>query len=612
MIASARARRIRWLCTGVLIAAALAVPEAREYQTIDDVESLHIVFDTDWAPRAAPGYVPARFEITNSGPDRVIEIVAQGTRTYTRTTVTVAAGQGSTFLRQSIRLAAGDQVRLTIPVPVYGDYEEIRFEIRQGSRVVHRFSYGSVRGRAPLAAASTLVVISPGGPLEGFALRATRAPGPPGARGSSYVVLPPGASGTAGRIISTGPMGPAVDFQLEPARLPANWLGYTSLRAVALGVTEWEQLTDGQKSALLSWTASGGDLFFVGGDIKTLLPSAEARTAGERSTARHLMGRVHAVPLGVVTAGLGKVLAETETEREPFLSMPINSAADWGLIERRGFRLRIPGVDGVPARVYLGILLIFAVIIGPVNYIFLRRRKQEVIVVLTAPVISAIFIALLAGYAVAGEGFRVKGRAVTFTMLDQVTKQAVTRASVSLYAPGLTPGSGLRFGRDVAVFAIGTDGDGMRGRMEMDLSDTQHVSAGVLQARAPSNFEQVTVRAARERLTFAPAADGLAVSNGLDATILALIYRDATATYSLSGQLAAGGTQTIRATPMDPKRPLPDGVVIPAKYFTALRDLAPGSYLAVLDRSPFWESGVSRLTELGSSHMVLGWPEGQR
>ena len=116
----------------------------------------------------------------------------------------------------------------------------------------------------------------------------------------------------------------------------------------------------------------------------------------------------------------------------------------------------------MPARAYLSILIVFALIIGPVNYWFLWRRRQQVLLVLTAPLVSAIFIVLLAGYVVAGEGLAVSGRAVTFTMLDQARKEAVMRASASLYAAGMTPGGGLRFARDVAVFPIGTDGTGTR------------------------------------------------------------------------------------------------------------------------------------------------------
>ena len=106
-------------------------------------------------------------------------------------------------------------------------------------------------------------------------------------------------------------------------------------------------------------------------------------------------------------------------------ALPANRARDWGIITARGFRLPIPGVDGVPARAYLSILLVFSLIIGPANYWFLWRKRQQVLLVLTAPLISAVFIVLLAGYVVAGEGLGVRGRAVTFTMLDQVRKQAV-------------------------------------------------------------------------------------------------------------------------------------------------------------------------------------------
>jgi hypothetical protein len=58
--------------------------------------------------------------------------------------------------------------------------------------------------------------------------------------------------------------------------------------------------------------------------------------------------------------------------------------------------------------------------------------------------------------------------------------------------------------------------------------------------------------------------------------------------------------------------------MVPAKLpdrgkFVALVEQQPrGSYLAVLDRSPFWQPGVSDLKERGSFHLVLGWPEGQR
>jgi hypothetical protein len=178
-----------------------------------------------------------------------------------------------------------------------------------------------------------------------------------------------------------------------------------------------------------------------------------------------------------------------------------------------------------------------------------------------------------------------------------------------LYAPGLTPGDGLSFARDTAVWAIGPDGSGIRERMTLDLTDGQHFSAGVLQARSPTNFEQVTFRAARERLIFSPANGGVSVTNGLDATILALSYRDGSTTYRFDGRLASGSQQTIEATAFDPRS---STLNVPAKFFDLVQHQPAGSYLAVLDRSPFWEPGVSGLSERGSVHVVFGWTEGQR
>ena len=87
-------------------------------------------------------------------------------------------------------------------------------------------------------------------------------------------------------------------------------------------------------------------------------------------------------------------------------------------------------------------------------------------------------------------------------MLDQVRNQAVTRSSISLYAAGMTPSGGLRVPRDVAVFPIGSEGTGTREQLVVDLTEAQRFSAGVIQARSPTNVEQIAFRSARERLTF--------------------------------------------------------------------------------------------------------------
>jgi hypothetical protein len=618
-------RRWMWVVVAVLVSAAVAVPSAREYRTVE-IESLRITIDSDWVPRAAPGYLPIRFDITNLGDARVIELVGQGSRMFRAvmrrpTTGMIPGGASSTSVSQTLRLRKGDRVRFTMAIPIFGDNEDIRFELREGNRTLERFSYVGLTSRLPVVQASVLFVADLSSPFGSIVPKLAR---PTGGRGSVSGTVGPGGS-----IVFTAPATPTgrssfvpgaparspLDYVLEPARLPTGWIGFTSARAVVIGKTEWDQLNEQQKNALVTWVACGGDLILVDGQVSDLIPSmpAAAATGPDRTVGHHFFGRVHALTSATLEAtGMANMMSAVDSSRNQTWSLPANDATDWGEIETRGFRLRIPGIDGVPARVYLSILVLFSVIIGPVSFWFLWRRRQRALLVLTAPIISIVFIVLLSGYAVAGEGFGVYGRVASFTILDEATKQAATRASVSMYAAGMTPSGGLRFGRDVAVFPIGPSGAGTRERLTLDLTESQRYSSGVVQARAATNIEQITFRQARERLTFTRAADGISVVNGLDATLTQLIYRDGESIYHLDAPLAPGGRQTLTTGAVDGEQMVPATLAIRSKFIDLVEQQPRGSYLAVLDRSPFWESGVSDLTERGSFHLVLGWPDGQQ
>lgn len=582
-------RPLLWLCSCLFVlGAAVRTNAAGEYRTVE-VESLKITIDSEWGSRTGPGYVPVRFDITNLGEARVIEIIGQGTR-FSR--LGRGAQPGGTAVRQAVRMARGDRVRLTIPVPVFADNENVRFEIRESGRTLERFSFSGFQSGLAPTSVGALIVADPASEFGKVTASWPRMIKGPGTR---------------------APAPARMDFVLDPSRLPSNWLGFTSLRAVFIGPGEWGQLGDDQKAALLTWTAAGGDLFFVDGDVNALVgPAQRAVTADDRPVRAYFFGRVH--PLAsesVAPGGLATVVAAADKLQDDNWALPANRARDWGIIVARGFRLPIPGIDGVPARAYLTILILFSLLIGPVNYWFLWRRGRQVLLVLTAPVISAVFIVLLAGYVIAGEGLGVHGRAVTFTMLDQARAQASMRASVSLYAAGMTPAGGLRFARDIAVFPIGRDGTGGRERQVLDLTDAQSFSAGVIEARSPTNFEQIGVRPARERLTFSREAGGMGVVNGLGVTVTTLVYRAGGTAYTLTDRLPPGGRAIMTTDPVAADAVVPQDMPLSARFVHLFGNQPEGSYLAVVDRSPFWDPGVSGVMERGSFHLVIGWPGGQ-
>ena len=578
---------MRLLLASLIVLLAGVIPATGEVRTVD-VEGLKITIDSDWGPRTSPGYLPVRFDITNSGEPRVIEIIGFQTR-YMRGPR--SAQPGSITVRQAVRLARGDRVKLTIATPVFADNENIRFEIQEEGRTLERFNYIGFQSRIPPVNVSTLIVADPatefGRSAPGWVRRVTA----PGGRTS-----------------------PALDFVLDPARLPHNWLGYTSLRGVFLGPGEWQQLADDQKTALLTWTAAGGDLFFLDGSLDALLPATKGAANGTPPPAvrAYFFGRIHLLSsAGASSAGLASVLSTAAQKQDSNWALPVNTPKDWATIASRGFRLPIPGIGGVPARTYVMILLLFTAVVGPLNYWFLRRKGQQVLLVLTAPLISVVFILLLGGYVLAGEGIGVRTRAVTFTMLDQARRQAVTRASISLYAAGMSPRGGLRFSRDTAIFPLGRDGNGGREALLLDLTDGQRFSAGLLPARSPANLEQVAVRPARERLSITRTGTGISVVNGLGSRVVTLLYRDGDTIYSLAQPLLAGATAMLVPRRLEAATVVPTDLPLSARLLYLVEHQPAGSYLAVLDGSPFWDPGVMAITERDSFHLVLGWPEGQ-
>jgi hypothetical protein len=422
-----------------------------------------------------------------------------------------------------------------------------------------------------------------------------------------------------------------------------------------------DELSEAQRDALMAWTAAGGDLIVVGGDLEKLFRDPQRRPAGigfGKGAERYFLGQIlFASVEDLASKGIDRTLGDlanngpngqrtpwfppdrfisneassglrkTDTgARSPFAAwqLPVNNVTQerYSYMEdptRHGFKLPIPGVGGVSTRVYLGILVVFTVIIGPANYMYLKRTRQQVLMVLTTPAISLAFILLLAGYALAGEGFGMHARAESFTFLDQASKQAVTRATVSLYAAGMAPWNGAQFPKDAAVFPLASGGQ----QMTLDLTDVQQYSSGLMQARTPINFEEIVVRTARERLTFSREGAGISVVNALGVPIKQLVYREGGTVYALKDAVPVGGRGVLErgAGPgldrlLKPDKPLagPDTMYIDRsdkfQHFF-IDSLADGAFFAVVDRSPFWEPGVSNIVEQGSFHIVAGYAGGE-
>jgi hypothetical protein len=75
--------------------------------------------------------------------------------------------------------------------------------------------------------------------------------------------------------------------------------------------------------------------------------------------------------------------------------------------------------------------------------------------------------------------------------------------------------------------------------------------------------------------------------------------------------LPAGGKALLQAGSRDLQGVVPTDLPQFSRFQDLFAQQPAGSYLALLESSPFWEPGVEGAAERGSFHLVLGWPGGQ-
>jgi hypothetical protein len=206
------------------------------------------------------------------------------------------------------------------------------------------------------------------------------------------------------------------------------------------------------------------------------------------------------------------------------------------------YQFLIPGVGAVPVLAFLILISVFTLIIGPVNYFVVLRRRQLYLLVVTIPVIAFVTSCALFGYAMIADGFSVQSRLRSFTLLDQRTRRAVSFNRISLYA-GLAPSAGLRFSPDTAVYPIWSDDFGFESGTVV-WTDVQALTAGWLHSRTMTQFETVAPRVERGRVEFLARApeEPPEAANGLEWAIDTLVVRDDAGRTYAGRNLPAGAT----------------------------------------------------------------------
>lgn len=417
----------------------------------------------------------------------------------------------------------------------------------------------------------------------------------------------------------SGNQGAAI-FRLETTQFPRRAMGWSSVDTMICDTSKGLEKTRNWK-CVADWVRVGGQVVFTGPDAR----QAAAGLPGIKDLLdeRFLIGG-QADGTSIYRAGFGLVSVSDHVglPQEPADWQKLLRAMDRALLDHidEPGRDENPSVLGsmyrdtelwsepleqkpLPVRLVLGFLMFFALLIGPANVWYTRKKKRPDLMFLVVPGLSILATVMLLAFGIGREGFSIKGNAHSLAILDQredgLTTTVMRRelfAGRGGYALEPKPGTTVLVqdqGREDVLRRITDDGSNLRlgGAFFPAREQSEHLIARVAPARV-----RVEVKAL--------AGGGLEVSNGLGIDIEALELQTPDGRWLRSvAPILSGASQTLESA-TGPA--LGDELRASGDPLFAAADPPAGGYLAVVSAPPTADDCSVPMKELFSRHAVVG------
>ncbi|MEZ6015192.1 MAG: hypothetical protein R3F49_08770 [Planctomycetota bacterium] len=576
-----------------LVAIAALSVGAHARQELRGTEDVSASVHSPWPEALARGYAPVFFELRNDGERAVdVDVFVEPQFRYPNS-VSVAA-------RSQVALGAGEKRQLELLAPCY--------RVTQTS-----FGAGLRVGRSTT---STSLITASGVPEPQDRFLAWVTPKPLAAGSvermakeltdSDPALVGVGPSPHMGslRVFSGSSRTPEwFVFEVVAPWIPSRAAAWSGIDAVVLDMRAASfSLAPARLDPLVSYARQGGLLVVLGdrasverivGEDDRMTDAAQKGFGVDGAAWPFGFGHVAWLPdaAGELTepldrAAIAALAAEAHVVDPSAGSYQVGTGA--GLAHNDN--LEIPGLGQVPMHLFAVILLVFAVLIGPVNFLVLKRLQRPGLLLVTIPVISLFATLGIVGFGILRQGLDLKGAAHSLTLLDQRNGHAVTFTRMALM-PGLATDD-LRPSRGTTVHPTTYD-EGVTRELTVRHGEGLTLAGGWAPVRSVSNLLVSSDAVSRARIELKRTPAGIEVFNGLEATLQALTLRDAEGRlYSLSGDatLAPGARAT--AAPAGAGAALLDarGRFSAQPELGALRERVldgPAMYIARLASNPY-------------------------
>lgn len=345
---------------------------------------------------------------------------------------------------------------------------------------------------------------------------------------TDYEAALPIAQAIVQGLVTREPATPALSVW-APGDLPVDWRLFTCLDFV---LVDGRALLSGQLQDAVARYASVGGTVLVA-DAPALAPGrlrqlAVAAAADDDVAVACGRGRIAALPSLATDVALGVRRARRLRDGAPVVARE--------LFEQQA----IAGLGKAPVGVFLVVILGFAIVVGPVNFVLLRRRRRPLLALLTVPLIGFGTTVGIIAFGLLHDGLGVRGAVTSWTVLDQPRHELSLLSARTLFA-GTAPASLPVAPESLLLSSIplrrdeGSDvwsWDAGRGELE----------GGVLPSRTVTPLVTLQVGPMRRRLTLRQVDQGLELvsSDGIEIQG-ELLVRDLDGGYWLGIDVAGSG-----------------------------------------------------------------------
>lgn len=355
-------------------------------------------------------------------------------------------------------------------------------------------------------------------------------------------------------------------FSLAFVDLPEHTAGWSSVDTVLVKVTGPIR-GDRRWNRILEWVRQGGQVAFVGQNLEQNLKGIEGLAALAQERFRvELEGAGDFYSAGFGTIAImpplyaPKSLLDDPSDLAEYLvlldkgdgshagldDLPSNLATMYKLEAGRGpWKKPFPS-NALPLRAVVSILLLFSIVVGPINVFLVKKKQKPWLLFVSVPVISIIVTVLIVVFGFLRQGFGTEGYANSVVIVDQVSHQATAalrrRLVVGSGGPALSP-------RPNTTVLVPDEGVPGAVRIVQEKGNQLRLSGDFLPVRTQTNHLILTSAATvRARLEFQRQTDGtLKVTNGLGVSLRSLEVRAPDGSiYTNQSPVALGASQILK------------------------------------------------------------------